>query len=234
MKHILPIGGAGLSLTPDGLMLERYILGLTGNARPAVCFLPHAGANPMDQVLNFYTAAATLDCRPSHLSLFSPPTADLASFLLEKDVIYVGGGNTKSMLALWREWGLVDILRQAHERGIVLSGVSAGAICWFEQGLTDSIPGPFTVLTCTGFLPGSCAPHYDSEAQRRPRFHELLTQGAMKPGYAIEDGVALHFADGELRGGVSSRPQAGAYYVDKLGGAVSERRLDVRYLGASG
>jgi dipeptidase E len=231
MEQIIAIGGAGLSLEPDGLLLERYILAQSGKARPSVCYLPHAGSNPMEQTLNFYTAAAHLDCRPSHMSLFNPPTADLASFLLEKDVIYVGGGNTKSMLALWREWNMLEILREAGERGIILCGVSAGAICWFEQGLTDSIPGPFTVLPCAGFLRGSCAPHYDSEAQRRPRFHELLLSGAIVPGYAVEDGVALHFVDGELRGGVSSRPQARAYYVEKGAQAIGERELSVRYLG---
>ena len=232
VKHIIAIGGGGLAVAPDGLLLEQYILAQSGKARPAVCFLPNASADPGEYSLRFYAALSQLDCRLSHLSLFAPPSADLASFLLEKDVIYVGGGNTKSMLALWREWGLVEILRHAYERGIILCGVSAGAICWFEQGLTDSIPGPYTVLPCAGFLRGSCSPHYDGEAQRRPQFHELLLQGAIQPGHAVEDGAALHFVDGELHAVVTSRPTAKAYYVEKQDQGVSERALGTQYLGA--
>ncbi len=231
MKHIIAIGGAGLSLEPDHLRIERYILAQSGKERPAICFLPNASADPIEYAFRFYAAITQLECRPSHLSLFRPPTADLESFLLEKDIIYVGGGNTKSMLALWHEWGLVDILREAWERGVVLAGVSAGAICWFEQGVTDSIPGPFTMLPCVGFLPGSCCPHYDSEVERRPRYHHLLAQDEILPGYAVEDGAALHFQDGELLRVVSSRPTATAYWVEKQSGEVQERLLANHYLG---
>ncbi len=128
MKTIVAIGGAGLSITPDGLALERYILNLAGKPRPSLCFLPTASADPVTQTLNFYVAASQLDCSASHVNLYAPPTADLESYLLEKDVIYVGGGNTKTMLATWREWHLDEIMRKAWDRGIILSGVSAGAI----------------------------------------------------------------------------------------------------------
>jgi peptidase E len=228
MKQIIAMGG--FSLEPERQALERYILAQTGKSRPSVCFFPHATADPVNYTLRFYESAAHLDCRPSHLSLFSPPTADLESFLLEKDVIYVGGGNTKSMLALWREWGIVDILRKAWERGIVLAGVSAGAICWFEQGLTDSIPGPYTALRCTGFLAGSCSPHYDGEVERRPRYHALMLRDEILPGYGVEDGAALHFVNGDLRSVVSSRPNAKAYRVEKAAGDISEQPLEALYV----
>ncbi|MEP7200428.1 MAG: peptidase E [Chloroflexota bacterium] len=233
MQQIIAIGGAGLSTEPDKLALERYIFALVDSARPKVCFLPNATADPVNQTLRFYTTVAELECRPSHLNLFAPPTADLESFLLEKDVIYVGGGNTKTMLATWREWKLDEILRKAWERGIVLTGVSAGAICWFEQGLTDSIPGPFTMLPCLGFLPGSCSPHYDGEVERRPMFHQRMANDEMMAGLAADDGAALHFVGTELARVVTSRPNAKAYAVEKVDGVVRERVLDVTYLGAS-
>jgi peptidase E len=228
--HIIALGGGGFSMEPENPALDRYILQQTGQARPKVCFFPHATDDAVRYVRNFYEAFTRLDVRPSALSLFNPPTADLASFLLEQDVIYVGGGNTKSMLALWREWGVDTILRTAWENGIVLAGISAGAICWFEQGLTDSIPGPYTALKCLGFLPGSCSPHYDGEVQRRPRFHQLLAEGKIQPGLALDDGAAAHFVDGELRQVVTSRPNARAYRLDMVTGQVVERALDVSYL----
>jgi dipeptidase E len=231
-KNIVAIGGGGLQMEPDQLLLEKYMLELSGKPRPSVCFLPNATADALTYTLTFYTAMAELECRPSHLNLFAPPTADLESYLLEKDVIYVGGGNTKTMLATWREWHLDKILRQAWEAGLVLGGVSAGAICWFEQGLTDSIPGPYTALPCLGFLAGSCSPHYDSETERRPTYHRRILSGEMRPGIAIEDGVAVHYVDHEMQRVVSSRPIARAWTVFDADGKIEERPLDVTFLGA--
>ena len=153
---------------------------------------------------------ATLDCRATHLSLVQPPTADLAAFVLEQDAIYVGGGNTRSLLALWREWGLDVALRAAYERGTVLGGISAGMICWFEYGITDSVPGALSPLRCLGWLPGTACPHYDGEAERRPAFHRLLAEGAVPAGYAADDGAALHFVDDAARARGVARPAARA------------------------
>lgn len=230
VKQIIAMGGGGFSMEPDNSALDRYVLEQTGKPRPAVCFLPTAGGDPADYVVKFYAAFTKLDCRPSHLSLFRPPTADLQSFILEKDVIYVGGGNTRSMLALWREWGLDEILREAWNRGVVLAGLSAGAICWFEQGVTDSVPGPLGPLPCLGLLPGSCCPHYDGETERRPAYHRLLSQDEILPGFGVDDGAALHFVGRELKGVVSSRPSARAYAVEKVSGEVSERPLESVHL----
>ncbi len=217
-------------MEPENPLLDQYVIAQTGKARPKVCFLPHATDDAIRYVHNFYAAFAKLEVRPTHLSLFNPPTADLESFLLEQDLIYVGGGNTKSMLALWREWGLDAILAKAYAQGVVLAGISAGAICWFEQGLTDSIPGPFRPLPGLGFLPGSCSPHFDGEAERRPSFHRLLAQGELLPGIALDDGAAAHFIDGQLVKVVASRPNARGYRLTREGDSVKEQVLETGYL----
>jgi dipeptidase E len=228
--QIIAMGGGGFSMEPDNLAMDRYVLEQTNKPNPSVCFLPTASGDAETYSLKFYAAFATLDCRPSHLSLFRPPTADLEGFLLEKDAIYVGGGNTKSMLALWHEWNLDVILRKAWEQGVVLAGLSAGAICWFEQGLTDSIPGRLTALSCLGYLFGSCCPHYDGEAERRPSYQHLVQEGSIASGYGVDDGAALHFIGSELTAVVSSRPQATAYHLRREGDQLNETPLLHRYL----
>lgn len=218
-------------MEPDNLALDRYVLAQLGNkARPKVCFIPTASGEGQEYILNFYKAFTSLGCEPTYLSLFRLPTADLAGYLLANDVIYVGGGNTRSMIALWREWGLDAILRQAWEQGIVLAGISAGANCWFEQCSTDSVPGELRVLSCLGFVAGSFCPHYDGEAQRRPSLHKMMAEDHIMAGYAADDGAALHLVDGQLVGAVSSRPQARAYWVEKRGNEVIETPLATRYL----
>jgi dipeptidase E len=231
MPHIITMGGGGFSMEPDNLALDRYIVAQSGKADPKVCFLSQASGEGRDYIINFYKAFSELNCHPSHLSLFQPHTADLETFLLAQDIIYVGGGNTKSMLALWREWNLPAILRLANEQGTILAGISAGCICWFEQDLTDSIPGDLTALPCLGMLSGSCSPHYDGEAQRRPSYQTLVANGGIMPGYAFDDGAAGHFVDGKLMEVVSSRPNAKAYYVELQESQAVETVLDTRYLG---
>jgi peptidase E len=158
-------------------------------------------------------------------------TEDLKLFLLSQDVIYVGGGNTKSMLALWREWKLDAILRKAWREGVVLAGVSAGSICWFEEGVTDSITGKLTALPCLGQLKGSNCPHYDSETERRPAYQRLVRSGKMHSGLAADDGVALHFVGQKLTAVVSSRAHAAVYRVRRHGSQVTEKRIAPKYLG---
>ena len=166
IPQIITIGGGGFYRDPENLTLERYILAQTGVAQPRVLFVPTASGEPDHYVASFYAAFLKLHCRPSVLSFFKR-TPDLRSLLLNQDVIFVGGGNTKSMIALWRDWGVPDLLREAWQSGVILTGVSAGAICWFEQGLTDSFSDGLGPLGCLGFLSGSCCPHYDGEPQRR-------------------------------------------------------------------
>ncbi|TDW97601.1 Type 1 glutamine amidotransferase-like domain-containing protein [Dinghuibacter silviterrae] len=231
MRQIIAMGGGGFSMEPGNPLLDQYVLNASGRSRPSVCFLPHATDDASRYALNFYTAFARLDARPFHLSLFTPPTADLESFLLGMDVIYVGGGNTKSMLALWREWGLDTILRKAYDKGIVLAGISAGANCWFQECSTDSIPGPYTMLPCLGLVPGSFCPHYDGEVERRPSLHRLLSSGSILPGYAADNSAAVHFADDAVTC-VASVPSARVYRVGLEGRVVVEEALPTRYLGA--
>ncbi len=224
MRQIIAMGGGGFSMERN-LALDVYILQQSGKAQPRVCFLPTASGDAADYVVKFYAAFVTLECQPTHLYLLRPDRADIASFLLSQDVIYVGGGNTANMLALWRLWGLHHYLRRAWQRGVVLAGLSAGAICWFQQGVTDSVPGQLRPLGCLGFLPGSCCPHYDGEPQRRPAYHRLLQQDAIADGYALDDGAAIHFVGTTLHRVVVSRPDARAYRVQLEEGEVREKAL---------
>lgn len=230
MRQIVAIGGLA-SLTADGTrQIHHYLLRLSAKPRPKVCFLPTASGEAADRIIGFYEAYSPLPCEPSWLSLFKPPTNDLKDFLLNKDVVFVAGGNTRSMLALWREWKLDAILRRAYEMGIVLAGSSAGANCWFEQCTTDSIPGELRVLDCLGFLPGSFTPHYDVEPGRRPALHSMLIGGEIQSGYAANNDTALRFVDGRLEEAVSTRDAATAYRVHAQDDTVIEDALEMKRL----
>ncbi len=227
--HIVAMGGGGFSMEPDNPLLDRFILSLARVSSPRVCFLNPA--NSADYFYRFYQAFGLEACRTNHLDLCRPPTADLRAFLLEQDVVYVGGGNTRSMLALWREWGLPEILAECQAEGAVFAGVSAGMICWFEWGLTDSVPGTLGPLACAGLLPGSAAPHYDGERDRRPAFHGLVADGTLPPGVAADDSAALHYVDGELSEVVCSVVDKRGYRVAREGDSAVETVLEARYLG---
>jgi dipeptidase E len=230
MQQIITMGGGGFLMEPDNPALDRYILQQTNVERPKICYLGQASGEWRDGIIGFYKAFTALSAIPSELSLFKPHTADLEDFLMSQHAIYVGGGNTKSMLALWREWGLDGILLKAANAGTVLAGISAGCICWFEQGLTDSIPGDLTLLPCLGYLKGACSPHYDGETNRRPSYHTLIGAGDMIAGVAFDDGAAGHYIDGELVRVVSSRSNAKGYRVERIEGGISETTLNTTYL----
>ena len=230
MLQIITMGGGGFSMEPENPVLDKYVIAQARAERPKVCFLAQASGESLDYTVRFYRAFSDLGCVPTHLSLFHPHTAEIEAFLMEQDIIYVGGGNTKSMLALWREWGLDTMLRKAGENGTVLAGISAGCICWFEYGSTDSIPGKFRALPALGYLKAGCSPHYDGEALRRPRMHEMVASGEMPAGYGFDDGVAGHFVDGELKGIVSSRPNAKGYWIERVGDEAKETVLETHYL----
>jgi dipeptidase E len=223
--HIVAMGGGGFSMEPDNPALDQYVLGLARRENPSVCFLATASGDAEGYIDAFYTAFRTLPCRPTHVPLFAR-TPDLKTVLLEQDVIYVGGGNTKSMLAVWREWEIPQLLRRAWDTGTVLAGVSAGAICWFENGLTDSSGSGIHPLQCLGFLPGACCPHYDGEVERRPALRRLIEAGTITNALALDDGAAVHFINTTLANVVSSRPHAHAYRVVPVNGQAVETMLN--------
>ncbi|OWA33448.1 peptidase E [Saccharibacillus sp. O16] len=231
MKQIIAMGGGGFSMEPENLLLDSYILEQAVAERPRICFVGTASGDAPGYIDRFYEAFRTLPCEPAHLSLFKLPEGSLEDVLLNQDIIYVGGGNTRSMLAIWREWGVDRILRKAYERGIILTGLSAGSICWFEEGVTDSVTGQLGAIQALGLLPGSHCPHYDAEAERRLGYHALLQSGEIGAGIAADDGAALHYQDGELHRIVSSRPNVGAYEVGLQGGIVKETKRPAEYLG---
>ncbi|MFT4413792.1 Type 1 glutamine amidotransferase-like domain-containing protein [Fredinandcohnia humi] len=232
MRQIIALGGGGFSMEPENPLLDLYILKQAEKPTPKICFLPTASGDSDNYIARFYHFFEKQECLPSHLSLFQPPTRDIESFLLEKDIIYVGGGNTKNLLVLWREWGVDSILKTAWEKGIILAGISAGSICWFEEGVTDSFGNGMEPLKCLGFLKGSNCPHYDGEELRRPTYQKLIASYKIKPGYATDDGVALHYRNEEVYRIVSSRPYAKAYKV-YFEGQVKEEKLKTEFLGSN-
>ncbi len=221
MSEIVAIGGAAFSGEPANLALDQYVLDQTGKANPKALLIATARGDDAAYIAKFYAAYTALGARPSHLPFFER-TPELRELVLSQDVVFVGGGNTKSMLAVWHEWGLPEILKEASGSGVVLAGVSAGAICWFEQGITDSWADRLRPLACLGWLPGSCCPHYDGEVERRPAYHSLLIGGHVKPGYAIDDGVAAHFSGGRLKCVLSKKAGSSAYYVSVDAGNLKE------------
>ena len=231
MRQIIAMGGGGFSMEPENLLLDKYILAQVKSDLPKICFVPTASGDQINYMERFYKAFKTLPCQPSHLSLFEPEFTDLESFVLEQEVIYVGGGNTRNMLVLWKEWGLDTVLKKAYEKGVILAGLSAGSICWFEEGLTDPLNAPLYKLDCLGFLKGSNCPHYDGENKRKPTYHQSILEGKIKEGYAVEDGVALHFINETLSASVSSRPTAKAYFVKCVDSEIRETEVNTNFLG---
>ena len=238
MKQIIAFGGGGFSMEPSPL-IDDFVLSCSRRPRPRVCFVATATGDAATYIARFYRAFAARDCVPTDLTLLGGPPlprqpasdGELASFVAAQDVIYVGGGNTANMLALWRVHGLDHALRAAWESGTVMAGLSAGMICWFAASITDSY-GPLAPMRDgLALLPYSACPHYDSERERRPRYHAAIGDG-LPAGYAADDGAALHFVDTELRQVVTSRPEAAGYWVEKQGREVVEKRLPVRFLGS--
>lgn len=228
-KQILAMGGGGFSMEPENLKLDRYLLSLSSKKRPKVCFIGTASGDAESYIERFYKSMKELDCEPTHLALYRGPEGSLRDFVLEQDIFYVGGGNTRNLLALWREWKLDVYLKEAYEKGAVLGGISAGSICWFEEGVTDSVPGKLSSLKCLGLLTGSNCPHYDGEADRRDSYHRLLKEG-MKDGVACDDGVAALYVNEKLVEYISSRSSTFSYELSVQDGEVIEKKVEPRYL----
>ncbi len=190
-KNIVAIGGGGFGRSLGSLEIEKYIISIINKKRPKICFIPTASGDSSLYKLNFYRAFSKLDCITTHIDFFSR-TENLEDKVLTQDIIYVGGGNTKSMLAVWKEWNLHKILRNAYEKGIVMSGVSAGAICWFDKGITDSYADELVIIDCLGMVEGVACPHFDEEKEREPYVNDVINREIIKSCICIEGNCALH------------------------------------------
>ena len=191
MRQIIAIGGGGFGRNSDADHIEQYILDQSKKSRPNILFIPTASAEPPEYIDNFYKVFEKLNCVPRHLSLFKR-TPDLDKLFNQQDIFYVGGGNTKSMLAVWKEWDLHNILRNAYEKGIVMSGVSAGAICWFDKGITDSYAKELAIIDCLGIVEGIACPHFDEEKEREPYVNDVIQREIIESCICIEGNCALH------------------------------------------
>ncbi|MGI8632888.1 MAG: Type 1 glutamine amidotransferase-like domain-containing protein [Solirubrobacterales bacterium] len=231
--QIVAFGGGGFSMEEGNPLLDDYVLSLAGVERPKVCFLATASGDADHYIVRFYRAFGSDRCRPSHISFFRRERGvrNVTEHLLDQDVIYVGGGSVVSMLGVWRAWGVDETLREAWRRGVVLCGLSAGSLCWFESGVT-AYYGPPEPVEGLGMLPYSNAVHYGDPPSTRTVYHDLVADG-MATGFGVEDGAALHFVDGRLEACVSSRPDSRVWRTRRLlGRRVVEEPVDVRHLGA--
>jgi dipeptidase E len=223
-RHIFGIGGGGAS-EEETRRLVAYPVELSGKSDPKVCAVPTAVADDAETVLNLY-GRLPKGCATTYVPFFPWPPENLEELVREQDVIFVCGGNTANMLAIWRIYGFDRLLREAWEAGTVLTGWSAGMICWFEAGVTDSFgPQLEGMRDGLGFLSGSACPHYDGEDRRRPVYTELVRDG-FPPGIAADDGVGVHYTGTELAEVVSVREGATAYRVER----DRESPLDARQL----
>jgi len=233
-RHIIAIGG-GMLMPDDRVPLHlEYALRVAGAREPRLCVMNTAAGDDPRWSLMMYDRFAGHPARVRHLALFPMPNvSDPEDLLMSQDVIFVGGGSVANMLAVWRVHGLDVIMRKAWQAGIVLTGSSAGGICWFEGGTTDSFGRELRAFTDgLGLLPGSYCPHYNSEPGRQPLYHQLIADGTLPGGLACDDGTGAHFTDDVLTELVGDRPAAGAYRVTASpGSGVTETPLETRYLG---
>ena len=228
MKQIIAIGGGGFGREIKDLKIEKYIVDQSKAKTPKICFIPTATGDDQAYIDTFYKAFNSLGCKTSHINFFKR-TINLKEHILDQDIIYVGGGNTKSMLAVWKEWGLDKILFEAYKNKIIMSGVSAGAICWFKKGITDSWKDNQATLDCLNFVDGVCCPHYDEEPERIPYVKEILVNKEIRACYAIEGYAALHLIDDKPKYNVSFKENTSCHLVtlkdsiehENIGGTIN-------------
>src|ERR1043165_1562602 len=207
----------------------RYMATLTGKPRPKLLYLPTASADSQSGIIAWYKSCAPLNVEPLVQESFIASTKQDRGWdevLLSVDGIVASGGNTLNQQAIWKAQGIDVVLRQAWDRGIVLGGASAGSLCWFEEGTTDSRPKELTTVQGLGFIKGSHCPHYDREPGRRPLYQKLIGSDQMKPGYACDNDAGIYFEDNEVKRVVSIRPGAKVYYVSRVGDRAVEKVLE--------
>jgi peptidase E len=231
-RRIVAYGGGGFSMERDNTLLDDHILELPGVERPRICFLPTASGDADHYIVRFYRAFAAGRCEPSHISLFRRDggPADIHEHIRASDIVYVGGGNVVSLLGTWRAHGLDETLREAWNAGVVMCGVSAGSLCWFDSAVT-AFHGEARAVQGLGLLPWSNCVHYDCEEKRDRGYRRMLSEG-MCAGYAAEDGTALEFSGTRLTRVIGSREGAHAYRMSCRGGRIVRTPLATTFLGA--
>ena len=205
-----------------------YVASLTNKANPKICFVPTASADNANGIANWYANCEDLPVRPYVLRTFinsNPNQKSFEEIILSMDAIIVGGGSTLNMMAIWKAQGVDTVLRKAYNKGIVMSGGSAGSLCWFTGGSTDSRPKQLTLVECLGFLNYSHSPHYHAEPARRPLYHNYILTGNLKPGYACDDRAGLLFVNGVMKKSVSLDSTSNNYFVSLVDGKIKEELL---------
>jgi aminopeptidase N len=223
-RQIIAIGGGGFGRHPGVGIIEKYILQQSDKEKPNICFIPTATGDSDSYKVSYYATLNKLNCSPTHLDFFKR-TPNLEELIKNQDIIFVGGGNTKSMLSVWKEWGLDTILKKAYMEGTIMSGVSAGAICWFEKGVTDSWADKLNIMECLSFTKGNCCPHYDEESERKPSLSRFINEDILRDCYAIDGGCALHVKNDELYKAISFMGEKNSFLVKKENGEIKEEPL---------
>jgi len=224
-RQIIAIGGGGFGREINELKIENYIIEQSDIDSPSICFIPTATGDEKDYIENFYKAFDSLGCKTSHIDFFKR-TIKLEEHINEQDIIYVGGGNTKSMLAVWREWKLDEILHKAYINGTIMSGVSAGAICWFEKGITDSWKDYQAIIPCLGFVRGICCPHYDEEPERIPFVSQIINDDLISECIAVEGFCALHIVNDIPKYSVSFGNNKNCFLVNKKDSIICNNQIE--------
>lgn len=234
-KQIIALGGGGFSDQPDNLILDEYILEQTGKSKPNILFIPAAGGDHQEYITKYYAAYQNLPCNPEHISLTIEKysASRIENVIMKQDVIFIGGGSPFNLMNVFKETGMDKLLRHAYQKGIVMSGMSAGAICWFEDGFRNPKGNTYYQINCLGILEGSFCPHFDAQPNLRLNYRKLIRTRKLQSGYGVQDGVALHFIDSELANVVSSYPDANAYLVKRTAFRLTEKVIKPKYLGIS-
>jgi dipeptidase E len=232
---IFACGGGGFFPQPweTASLMPEYLLKLATARNPKICWLGPASGESASNYETFARAWESYPVQVRHFNIYQPETLDFADYLMGMDIVFVGGGSTKNMMALWREWAFDTALRTAWQKGVVMSGSSAGLICWFQSGLTDSFPKVLAPVNATGFLPGSVNPHYNVRPDRKSQFRKFIADGALdSPGLALENDVGVLYRGTQLTELVSSRKGAAAFKLTRTANGYDEVAMPVRYLGA--
>ncbi len=229
MKKQLFIYGSGRHTVP----FMNYMAEATGKTRPNICFIPTASGDDKDYIIRFYEVCKQLNVIPHILEVWINSYDHKETFedkIARMDAIVVGGGNTLNMLAIWKAQGIDSALKRAYENGVVMGGGSAGSLCWFNGGTTDSRPAELSVVKGMAFIDKSHCPHYNSETSRRPLYHQNILSGKLSNGYACDDRSAIHFVNGEVHASVSLDADNKAYFVYEQEGKIVEERIQGQIL----